>query len=294
MKKIILLAGPTASGKSELALGWAKEYGGEIVNSDSMQVYGELADLTARPAAEELARCPHHLYGTLKGDDPCSAERWRDMAIEVIEEIWSRGAVPIVVGGTGLYFKSLTTGLSAVPDIDEAIRYNIRRSVTTETAARAHKRLAELDPHMAQALDIHDTQRISRALEVRLSTGKSLQYWQDIPPSGGLNGRKDVDIVKNITVMDRAKLYERCDRRFRHMIEEGKALDEVEKLMLLHYSPAMPVMKALGVPQIINYLQGKSTKEEAISLSQTATRQFAKRQMTWFRNQCGDWNQQIL
>ncbi|MBL4802265.1 MAG: tRNA (adenosine(37)-N6)-dimethylallyltransferase MiaA [Emcibacter sp.] len=291
MKKIILLAGPTASGKSSTALGWAKQYGGEIDNSDSMQVYAELSDLSARPSAAELALCPHHLYGVLTGDNPCSAEYWRDMALTVIEGIWQRGAVPIVVGGTGLYFKSLVTGLSTVPEIDPDIRREIRETVTAETAPDAHARLMKLDPLSAERLAPGDRQRISRALEVILSTGKSLKYWQDIPPTGGLCLRDDVEIEKNITVMDRKKLYERCDRRFRIMMEDGNAVEEVRALMALNYAPSLPVMKSLGVPQIASYLREEISREEAITLSQTATRQFAKRQMTWFRNQCGDWNQ---
>ncbi len=290
MKKIILLAGPTASGKSATALGWARDYGGEIVNSDSMQVYGELSDLTARPNAEEVAQCPHHLYGTLKGDAPCSADRWRDMALAVIEDIWQRGAVPIVVGGTGLYFKSLTEGLSPVPEIDLEIRQEIRETITPDTAREAHVRLKKLDPEMADRLAPGDTQRISRALEVILSTGKSLKFWQDIPPTGGLCDRDDVIVEKNVITMERPKLYERCDRRFIMMIEKGNAIAEVRTLMARNYSQSLPVMKSLGVPQIMRYLREQITRDEMIELSQIATRQFAKRQLTWFRNQCGQWN----
>ncbi len=290
-KKIILLAGPTASGKSATALDWAEKYGGEIVNSDSMQVYGELCHLSARPTPEEEAICPHHLYGILKGDDPCSAEKWRTMAMTVIEDIWQRGAVPIVVGGTGFYFKSLVTGLSPVPEIAPHIRQEIRQTVTRDSAAQAHERLKALDPQMASVLSPGDSQRISRALEVILSTGKSLKYWQDIPPVGGLCLRDDVVIEKNVITMDRTKLYERCDRRFIMMIQEGKAIAEVRSLMALNYPASLPVMKSLGVPQIMRYLRQEITRTEMISLSQIATRQFAKRQMTWFRNQCGDWNQ---
>jgi len=294
MKKIILLAGPTASGKSATALGWAKTCGGEIVNADSMQVYAELSCLTARPSAEEEATCPHHLYGLLKGDTPCSAELWREKARVVIEDIWQRGGIPIVVGGTGLYFKSLTQGLSPVPEIDPDIRREIRETVTSENAPVAHERLRGLDPHMADSLAPGDSQRISRALEVILSTGKSLKYWQDIPPTGGLLDRRDVTIEPNVTVMARAALYERCNSRFRLMVEEGRALAEVQGLMDMNYAPTLPVMKSLGVPQIARYLREEISLDEAISLSQIATRQFAKRQMTWFRNQCGDWNQVIL
>jgi len=288
-KKIILLAGPTASGKSATALDMAKDVGGEIVNADSMQVYRELRDLSARPSAAEEAQCRHHLYGVLRGDDPCSAERWRDLALPVIEDIWARGGTPIVVGGTGLYFKSLTDGLSQVPEIDAAVRREVRDSITRETAPAAHERLQKLDPEMAARLAPGDSQRIARALEVALSTGRPLSAWQRVPPSGGLNEREDVTMEKYVTVMDRARLYARCDRRLRQMIEEGSAIAEVRALLALGYPPDLPVMKSLGVPQIAGYLKGEIPLEEAIRLSQTATRQFAKRQMTWFRNQCGDW-----
>ena len=211
-----------------------------------------------------------------------------------IEDIWQRGAVPIVVGGTGLYFKSLLGGLSAVPEIDPDIRRDIRISVTKDGAPEAHKRLSILDPLMADKLSPGDSQRISRALEVILSTGKSLKYWQDIPPSGGLERRDDVTIDRHVTIMDRARLYQRCDERLRLMIEQGNGLEEVRALLALNYAPSLPVMKSLGVPQIAGYLRGDITLAEAIRLSQTATRQFAKRQMTWFRNQCGSWNSLIL
>lgn len=294
MRDIILLAGPTASGKTATALDWARAKRGEIINSDSMQVYRELDVLSARPTPEERSVCPHHLYGTLRGDDPCSAERWRDLALPIMEDIWSRGRVPIVVGGTGLYFKSLVEGLSEVPEIDPAVRMEIRASVTADTAPEAHERLAALDPEMAARLAPADSQRIARALEVILSTGKSLKYWQDIPPVGGLRDRTDVRIHKNVTVMERARLYERCDRRFRLMVDSGKALEEVQGLMARNYDPSLPVMKSLGVPHLMQYLAGEITLEEAVTLAQTATRQFAKRQMTWFRNQCGDWTQIAL
>ncbi len=291
MKRIILLAGPTASGKSTTALGWARDCGGEIVNADSMQVYRELRDLTARPSDRDEASCPHHLYGILKGDDPCSAERWRDMALTVIEEIWQRGAVPIVVGGTGLYFRSLTEGLSAVPEIDQNIRRKVREELTATGPQAAHKRLTDLDPLMASRLAPGDSQRICRALEVILSSGKSLAHWQNIPPVGGLDAREDIAVERNIIIPDRPALYARCDRRFREMIEQGKAIEEVAALLALNYPATLPVMKALGVSHISRYLGQEIPLEEAISLSQTATRQFAKRQLTWFRNQCISWNQ---
>ncbi|MFC7049081.1 tRNA (adenosine(37)-N6)-dimethylallyltransferase MiaA [Emcibacter nanhaiensis] len=289
-KNIILLAGPTASGKSSLALQWAREQDGEIVNADSMQVYAELRDLTARPSEEEERLCPHHLYGVLSGDDPCSAERWRQMALPVIEEIWSRGKLAIVVGGTGLYFKTLLEGLSPVPEIDPAIRERVRTEVADEGPEAAWEKLKELDPDWADRISPMDGQRIARGLEVMRSTGKPLSYWQQQPGQGGLAARADVQIEKYVLERDREDLYARCDLRFRQMIEQGRALEEVEALMACGYDPELPVMKSLGVPPLIKYLEGEISLEEATEQSQTQTRQFAKRQMTWFRNQCADWN----
>ena len=293
MAKIILLGGPTASGKSTLSLKWAAQYGGEIINADSMQVYRELNILTACPSMEEMKEIPHHLYRTLKGDDPCSADRWREMARTVIEEVWARGNIPIVVGGTGLYLKALVYGLSKVPSIDQNIRAEIRASMIEEGSKIIHARLFKLDQEMANRLDPNDSQRVARALEVILSTHKSLSYWQAQPEEGGLID-DDVQMSLRIVERDRAALYQRCNHRFKMMIEQGDAIKEVKALMELNYSKSLPVMKSLGVPQIINYLEGDTTLDQAIILSQTATRQFAKRQMTWFRNQFSQWQQEIL
>lgn len=293
MRKIILLGGPTASGKSKLALDWADDVGGEIINADSMQIYEELNILTACPEKAELNRTPHHLYRVLQGNDPCSAERWRDMARAVIEDIWLRDKTPIVVGGTGLYLKALVYGLSKVPKIDENIRSEVREEVEQYGADAAHLKLSSIDPEMAGRLAPADRQRISRALEVILSTGRSLAKWQEEPEMGGLCG-ENVDISKHVLLRDRTLLYQRCDNRFEKMIEQGDAIEEVKTLIALNYDKSLPVMKALGVPQIINFLDGKSSREEMINLSQIATRQFAKRQMTWFRNQFSDWKEEGL
>ncbi|WP_417319483.1 tRNA (adenosine(37)-N6)-dimethylallyltransferase MiaA [Emcibacter sp.] len=288
-KNIIMLAGATASGKSSLALDWANGENGEIVNADSMQVYCELRDLTARPSIDEEQKCPHHLYGVLRGDDPCSAERWRKMALPVLEDIWTRGGTPIVVGGTGLYFKSLLEGLSPVPEIDPAIREQVRARVAAEGAEACWQELQELDPEWAGKISPADGQRIARGLEVVLSTGQPLSYWQKQPGIGGLEGREDIHIRKYVLERDRQELYARCDLRFRQMIEQGSAIEEVGELLECGYDPELPVMKSLGVPPLIRYLREEITREQAIEQSQTQTRQFAKRQMTWFRNQCADW-----
>ena len=288
MRKIILLGGPTASGKSKLALEWADDVDGEIINADSMQIYRELNVLTACPSRAELNKVPHHLYRVLAGDDPCSAERWRDMARVIIDDIWLRGKTPIVVGGTGLYLKALVYGLSKVPEIDEAIRREVRDEVEQSGAEVAHVKLKSIDPEMAARLAPADKQRISRALEVVLSTGRSLAKWQEEPETGGLCDEK-VGISKHVLLRERALLYQRCNQRFEYMINQGDALEEVRRLSAFNYDENLPVMKALGVPQIIDFLNGKTINEEMINLSQTATRQFAKRQLTWFRNQFSDW-----
>ena len=293
MQKIILLGGPTASGKSSLALKWASEYDGEIINGDSMQIYRELDILTACPSLQEMEQAPHHLYRHLKGDDACSAERWRDLARGVIADIWQRGKTPIVVGGTGLYFKALVYGLSKIPKIDETIRADIRAEVNEKGAEAAYQKLNKLDPVMASRLSPGDSQRVGRALEVILSTGRSLAEWQAEPLIGGLVD-EEVDVSKHVLMRERAELYQRCNVRFDSMIRDGDAIEEVRALMGLNYPKNVAVMKSLGVPQIIDYIEGRMTLDETITLSQTATRQFAKRQMTWFRNQFSDWKNEIL
>lgn len=288
MRQLIVLGGPTASGKSSIALEWAEKKNGEIVNADSMQIYRELNILTACPSSEDMDRVPHHLYRYLKGNDACSAERWRELARNIIEDIWGRHKTPIVVGGTGLYLKALVYGLSSVPEIDENIRETIRKDLNEYGSEDAHKKLSKLDPVMAARLAEGDSQRIGRALEVILSTGKSLADWQLEPSTGGLID-ENVQIGKHVLERDRAELYDRCNLRFEKMIRDEGALNEVRELMALNYPKNIAVMKSLGVPQIINYLEGQTDLEETISLAQTATRQFAKRQMTWFRNQFSDW-----
>lgn len=284
----MVLGGPTASGKSSVALNWAEEHNGEIVNADSMQIYRELDILTACPSTKDMKEVPHHLYRHLKGDDACSAERWREMARSIINDIWSRDKTPIIVGGTGLYLKALIYGLSTVPEIDKEIRTQTRADLIEFGSQAAHQKLSEIDPEMASRLASGDSQRIGRALEVMLSTGKSLSEWQREPLTGGLVD-EDIEINKHILIRDRAKLYERCNARFEEMIRDELAINEVRALMALNYPKNIAVMKSLGVPQIIDFLEGNKDLEETIVLSQTATRQFAKRQMTWFRNQFFDW-----
>ena len=294
MRKIILLAGPTASGKSALALKWAAEYDGEIVNADSMQIYKELRILTACPSKKEEEKVPHHLYRCIKGDQPCSAQDWKNLAVKILEDIWVRDKAAIIVGGTGLYFKTLIEGLSPVPAIDPAIREDIRAELSAVGSEVLHHRLSGLDQIMAEKLNARDGQRVARALEVILSTGKSLSHWQAQPPSGGLAGEENILIERNAVSIERSLLYDRCNKRFEIMMqssENSSALDEVRALLEQGYEDNVGVMKSLGVRYLGAYLKGEIDLSEAITLSKTATRQYAKRQMTWFRNQCSDWNQ---
>jgi len=267
----------------------ARELGGEIVNADSMQVYGVLDRLTARPDAQELADIPHHLYGHVPPGTVYSTGIWLDEATEVIAGIRARGALPVVVGGTGLYFRALTGGLSDMPAIPDAIRNELRSRLETEGVEALHAELARLDPVMADRLRPADRQRILRGLEVVRATGRSITEFQ------GRGGAKIVDpLGARCIVLEphRPLLHARINARFGKMVEEG-ALDEVKQLIALDIPPQHPAMKAIGVSQINDYLAGRSSLEQAIELASTATRQYAKRQMTWFRNQLGEEWQRI-
>jgi len=290
-RKVIFIGGPTAGGKSALALELAERLGGVIVNADSMQVYVELRVLTARPSAAEEARVPHHLYGHRRGDDPSSAAAWADEALKVLDDAWDAGRIPVVVGGTGLYFRTLIEGIAPVPDIPDAVRQSVRARLADEGPEALHAMLRQHDPELAARLAPGDSQRIARAVEVWEATGRPLSEWQRVPPAGGLRERDDVEIHAFALIPPRHALHERCDRRFLRMVHEGGALDEVAALLALRYDPALPVMKALGVPELAAHIRGEIALETAITRAQAATRQYAKRQCTWFRNQFPDWPQ---
>lgn len=288
--KIILIGGPTASGKSGLALNIARTIGGAVVNADSMQVYRDLAVITARPSPEDEALAPHYLYGILPGSEACSAALWADLAHEAVRKAWAEGRTPILAGGTGLYFRALMEGLAPVPEIPPDTRRAVRDLMRDKGPAFIHERLRLIDPPMAARLDPGDSQRLARALEVIEATGRSLLDWQAAPPKGGLAEiLAPEDIERLVILPDRDILYARCDARLRQMVTEMGGLDEVKQLISLNYPAELPVMKALGVPQLAAYLAGELDLEAAIHLAQTATRQYAKRQLTWFRNQCVGW-----
>lgn len=272
-----LIAGPTASGKSALALALATRTGGVIVNADSAQVYRDLRLLSAAPSVEERQRAEHRLYGVVDGARPCSAADWAEMARREIDQVQSEGRLPILAGGTGLYLRTLLEGLAPVPPIDAEIRDHVRTAAVEENRAR----LQDLDPQAAERLDPADSARIARALEVVLSTGKPLKDWQ-ARREGGIG--EQVDLRPLILLPPRDWLYARCDERFERMIDEG-AVEEVRALLERGLNPTLPVMRAIGVREIAAWLGGAITREQAVAAGQQATRRYAKRQYTWFAHQ---------
>lgn len=280
----VLIAGPTASGKSGMALNLANRWGGEIVNVDSMQIYPVLDVLTARPPVDDLNRFPHHLYGCADPAAAWSVERWRLDAERVMADIRHRGAVPIFVGGTGLYFRALDDGLSRVPEISSEIRESVRNNLQTLGSEALHKQLKTLDEAGAFRLKPGDSHRIARALEVVLSTGKPLAHFQaelDSPPL-----TKGLNCERIVLFPPRLLLHERINARAEWMLDNG-AIEEVEKLLALDLPASATLLKAIGVRQISEYLCGKIDRPTLVAQLQAATRQYAKRQCTWFRGQFG-------
>jgi tRNA dimethylallyltransferase len=282
----ILIAGPTASGKSGLALALAERLGGTVVNADSMQVYRELRILTARPTPEDEARVPHALYGFVGGVEAYSAGRYATDAARAIAEAHATGRVPIVVGGTGLYFKALLEGLSPIPAADPEVRAFWRgEAARRRPAVELHALLAGRDPEMAGRLMPTDTQRIVRALEVLDSTGRSLADWQRQP---GRPALAEAETVRLLLLPDRESHGALIDARFDAMLAAG-ALAEVRALLALGLSTELPIMRAHGVPSLAAHLRGAVSLDEAVAAAKTETRQYAKRQLTWLRRHMIAW-----
>lgn len=277
---VLVIGGPTASGKSGLALSVAQAKNGVIINADSMQMYDGLGILTAQPSAEDLSSAPHRIYATLKPDDICSAARWRDMALAEIDRVIAEGRLPIIVGGTGFYIRTLLSGISPVPEIATEIRDRLNARQKEIGNPAFHAELKERDPVMAEKLNPFNTQRLVRAMEVLEGTGKSLAEWQALPPAPPPAHLK---FVTSTLVPPRDRLYANCDARFGIMLKQG-ALEQVREFMKTA-TPAMPLAKALGYPELSSHLAGNISLTDAISLSQQSTRNYAKRQTTWFRNQ---------
>jgi tRNA dimethylallyltransferase len=282
----ILIAGPTASGKSALALTLARALDGVVINADSMQVYADLRVLTARPSPEEEAGAPHRLYGSVDGAVNYSVGRWLADATRVLDETCAAGRVPIFVGGTGLYFKGLIEGLSAIPPVPEAVRARLRAQFAEIATPDLHDVLASRDPQAAAHLGINDRQRIMRALEVFEATGRSIRAFRDARAPGPLTGET---VSRIFLAPDREALRARIDARFDVMMEAG-ALDEVARLAARNLDPALPVMRAHGVPGLIAHLRGEASLGDAIVRGKADTRAYAKRQFTWFRNVLPGWS----
>lgn len=282
----ILIAGPTASGKSALALTLAGALDGVVINADSMQVYADLRVLTARPAPEEEALAPHRLYGSVDGAVNYSVGRWLADADAVLAETRAAGRVPIFVGGTGLYFKALIEGLSAIPPVPEEVRARLRAEFGEIAAPELHDVLASRDPQAAAGIQPNDRQRIMRALEVFEATGRSIRAFRDARTPGPLTGEA---VSRIFLAPDREALRARIDARFDTMMQAG-ALDEVARLAARNLDPALPVMRAHGVPSLIAHLRGEASLDEAIARGKADTRAYAKRQFTWFRNVLPGWS----
>ncbi len=281
-KPVALIAGPTASGKSAVAVALAERLAeggqrGVVINADSAQVYADLAVLSARPTKAEMRGIEHRLFGAWDGAEPCSAASWAKAAREEIARCHAEGAVPILAGGTGLYVKVLLEGIAPIPEIEPEVREVVRAMPTP----RAFAALMIEDPERASELDPGDSQRIARALEVKRSTGVTLGDWQ-LAKSGGI--AEEVTLHPLLLLPPREWVYQRCDARFAAMLEVG-ALEEVEALLARGLEPSLPVMRAIGVPEITALIEGRATRENTLEAGAQATRNYAKRQFTWFRRQ---------
>lgn len=287
--------GPTASGKSDAALCIAQSLQKQnqnsvIINADSQQMYRELAILSARPTAQEESQVPHKLYGSLNATDTCSAGSWLALARMEIDWALAQNHTPIVVGGTGLYINALLKGIAAIPEIDPAVKQQARSDMTAMGHDAYYERLCAVDPVLGAKLRPSDTQRLVRAYEVWLGTGKALSWWQArkvIPPY------PQALFTLYVMDMDRQQLYARCNQRFERMMEQG-AVQEVQYLLSLNLSMDYPIMKSVGVRELSAFIRAEISKEAAIAAAQQATRNYAKRQLTWFRHQLSEFDTNII
>ncbi len=285
-KKAIVIAGATASGKSAVALFLAKKLDGIIINADSIQLYDGLHLLTAQPSCEEQKEAPHKLYAILPAiSDLCSAIKWRNMALEEIDKAFALKKIPIIVGGSGFYIKALIEGLSPIPEIPNSIRNQVSDIFKNSGKEALQDYLKANDSEIIKKIDMNNPARLMRAVEVLKATGKSLSYWQNIPKE---NVRDDIDFIEIVLRLNREILYSRCNKRFETMIELG-VLDEIKYFISLTKTEdeamALPLSRALGFKELLAYLQGKISKDDAVLEAQKITRNYAKRQTTWFKNQ---------
>ena len=284
MKKVILLAGPTASGKSELAIYIAKKINGEIINADSMQVFKEIKILSARP--EDYKNIKHHLYGFVSVKKNFSTGEWIKYTEKKINEILKKKKTPVIVGGTGLYFKSLINGIAQIPNISKAKRDKIIKLFNQIGVDEFYKKLVKLDPKCKNKIIKNDKQRMIRFYEVKFYTKKSIFDWQ----KNTKNNLKDINFKKIFLNFPREVLLVKIEKRFKKMVDQG-AIKEAKKFKKLGVSKILTSNNILGLKEIMSYLEGKMTLKEAVERSIIRTRQYIKRQMTWFRGQMKDWNE---
>lgn len=275
---MIIVAGPTGSGKSALAMALAQTFAGTVINADSMQVYREARVLTARPPPEDEARVPHRLFGVLAANDPCSAGRWREMAEAEAATAEAAGRLPVVVGGTGLYIEALLEGLAPVPPVPDEVRREARRLHAELGGEGFREALIALDPASAR-LPAGDRQRLLRAWEVLAATGAPLSAWQRRQRDGGRGGASAIVLL----LPPRERLYPALDARFERMLAEG-GLEEARALQALGLDAGLPLMRAVGIRQLLDHLSGETSLDAAVAAAKQATRRYAKRQMTWFRH----------
>lgn len=282
----VFIAGPTASGKSALALALAERFDAVVINADSMQVYSDLHILSARPSAEDEAACPHRLYGHIDGSINYSVAQWLSEVEKEVKAARASGRLPLITGGTGLYFKALTSGLAHVPDVPEEVRSWVR----SLTVGEAYAELSARDPLMAARLNSSDSQRIARALEVVRAHNTSLADYQAHTQPGFLGSAEAAEGIVAVKLLwERSLIYARSDMRFDMMLEAG-GFSEAARLAERGLSPDLPVMKALGVPSLVSALKGDISQEAAVEEAKMLTRRFIKRQLTWYRNQFPHWH----
>ncbi len=277
---VIVIAGPTASGKSALAIEVAKKYNGVIINADASQVYQGIPIISAAPTAEDKKEVEHLLYEIFSPQKNGTVTEWLSLAIAAIKETWQRGKMPIVVGGTGFYIESLVAGVSPIPETSAKVKKQVAELLDDGGVEALYAELAKADAAAAQMVKPKDTTRVRRALEIFLDTGKSIAEWFKMPMKKLL---PEADFRIFVLLPELKSLETKCAARFDEMMKNG-ALEEVEKLASLQLSENLPVMKAIGVPELLNFLQGNCSEEEAVNLAKLHTRQYAKRQLTWFRN----------
>ncbi|MDR1025981.1 MAG: tRNA (adenosine(37)-N6)-dimethylallyltransferase MiaA [Lactobacillus sp.] len=275
----IVIAGPTASGKSDLAVDLAVKLGGVVINADSMQIYVDTPIIAAAPKEEDLVKVPHYLYGVFPASKNGSVVDWLELAIAQIKRAWSDKKVPIIVGGTGFYIDALVYGLTPIPETGDAVRRQVSVFMNEKGVNAMHDELKDFDPVSYATIKANDTTRVRRAWEVYLDTGTTMSEWQSRPKVRQL----DADFLVIKLLPPTKELDERCYVRFDKMIEQG-GLDEVKKLYSKKLDENLPAMKALGVPELMSYLKGERSLEEAADLAKLHSRQYAKRQKTWFRN----------